>query len=444
MDGGRQLAFATLILLALAASLALAGPGGAPATAGGGEAKAEPSLDRRELLRISLASTPRVARRVERVRELRFDRVPRPEVVSSGFLNRLGLRELRHADALAGLAADDAVGRITGLLDPDEELAAAYESTGDLAAAAYDPETERLYVVDDAVVANRALVEFVLAHELDHALEDQRFGLPADEGLNDDGALAEIALVEGSATAAMIDYAARNLDPLALLAATQGIDTGTGDVPKAYVDQLTWAYLGGMRLIETLRELAGSWKLVDYALESRPPATTEQVLHPQKYVHDELPRPARIEPGELRRRGWRPVDRGVFGELPTSQLLELGADRETARVAAAGWDGDRYELWRHDVAPARCAGSCRADFVLAVRWNWESRTDARQFERTLPIYLEDGIGGQPGASGLWRLEGGGAPDGGAVAMRTGPRATALVFAPRFTTAERVAAAQVSP
>ncbi len=298
MHAGRQLGFATLILLVLGASLALAGPGGGPATADpGAGSPSESGLDRRELTRISVASTPRVARRVERVRELRFDRVPRPEVVGSEFLNRLGLRELRRADALTGIAADDAVGRITGLLGPDEELEAAYESTGDLAAAAYDPKTDRLYVVSDAVVANRALVDFVLAHELDHALEDQRFGLPASEDVDDDGGLAEVALVEGSATAAMIDYAARNLDPLALLAATQGVDTGTGDVPKAYVDQLTWAYLGGMRFVETLRDLAGSWKLVDYALDSRPPATTEQVLHPRKYIDDERPSAVRDRRG---------------------------------------------------------------------------------------------------------------------------------------------------
>ena len=112
MHAGRQLGFATLILLVLGASLALAGPGGGPATADpGAGSPSESGLDRRELTRISVASTPRVARRVERVRELQFDRVPRPEVVGSEFLNRLGLRELRRADALAGIAADDAVGR---------------------------------------------------------------------------------------------------------------------------------------------------------------------------------------------------------------------------------------------------------------------------------------------------------------------------------------------
>ena len=423
----------------LGASLALAGPGGGPATADpGAGSPSESGLDRRELTRISVASTPRVARRVERVRELRFDRVPRPEVVGSEFLNRLGLRELRRADALAGIAADDAVGRITGLLGPEEELEAAYESTGDLAAAAYDPKTDRLYVVSDAVVANRALVEFVLAHELDHALEDQRFGLPASEDVDDDGGLAEVALVEGSATAAMIDYAARNLDPLALLAATQGVDTGTGDVPKAYVDQLTWAYLGGMRFVETLRDLAGSWKLVDYALDSRPPATTEQVLHPRKYIDDERPSAVRIDGAPLRTNGWRRIDADVFGELPTSQLLELGADRDAARAAAAGWDGDRYELWRHDVAPGDCEYPCRADLVLVAVWAFDTAADATEFDRAAREYLERGLDARPVGRDRWRVE------GGYVALAGGERGSAIVFAPTDALADATALAQFGP
>jgi hypothetical protein len=438
MEGGtRQLEFAILILLALAGALALAGPGGAPATPGPqGAADAQPSLDRADLLRISRRSTPRVARRVEGIRELDFGHVPDPEVVDSEFLNRLGLREATQGKGGLGVGADDAFGAITGLLGPDERLKAAYESTGDLAAAAYDPETKRLYVVSDAVVANRALVEFVLAHELDHAIEDQNFGLPGEDETDDDQALAETALTEGSATSLMTDYAARNLDPFELLAATDGIDTGTGDVPKAYIDQLTWAYLGGLRFINDLRGLAGSWKLVDYALESRPPASSEQILHPRKYVENERPDPVRIDGAPLRAAGWRPADRNVFGELPTSQLLELGVDRTAARRAAAGWGGDRYELWRRDVAPGECAYPCRSDLALVARWRFDTKGDERQFERAAQDYVERGLDAETSGRFTWRVEGG-------YAARSGfGRDSALVFAPDRQLALRTAVAQV--
>ncbi len=442
MHGGRgQLVSATLILVALGAALALSGPGGGSGSEPATTAAANPSpdaLDPDELTRISVAATPRVAREVERVRELRFDRLPKPEVVTSAFLNRLGQRQATHQAGGLGIGDDDAFGAITGLLEPGEDVAAIYDSTGDLAAAAYDPKSKRLYIVSDAVVANQALVEFVLAHELDHALEDQRFGLGGGDAakLDDDAALARQAMDEGSATDLMIEFAARYLNPLDLLAATDTIDSGTGDVPKAYVDQLTWSYLGGRRFIQELRDLAGSWKLVNYAFESRPPATTEQVLHPRKYVQDERPDPVRINPQVLRRDGWRPADRNVLGELPTSILLETGVDKETAEAAAAGWDGDRYELWRRDVAPGDCEYPCRSDLALVIKWRFDSQDQALPFEEAVRRYLTEGLDGEKLGGPAWRL------DGGYASVGTAGAVTALAFAPDEELARQVAGSQI--
>jgi hypothetical protein len=419
---GRALLSSFVILLVFGVALALAGPGGqvdAPA----GEQEAAAGLDPAEVARTSVESLPSVARGVEQVRELRFDRLPEPEVVTSEFLNRLGARELARQEGDLGIGADQAAAEITGLLEPGEDLHAAYESTGDLAAAAYDTRTDRLYVVSDAVAANEALVEFVLSHELDHALEDQRFGIGGGGQLDDDATLARQALVEGLATDVMIDFAARFLNPLALLAAVETIDTGTGDVPRAYVEQLTWTYLGGRRFIQALRGFAGGWKLVDYALESRPPATTEQVLHPRKFVTDERPGPVRIDGAALRERGWHLADRNVIGELATDRLLRVGAEVEQAKTAAAGWDGDRYELWRRDVAPGECEYPCRADLVLLAKWAWDKRADAGEFDAAAIAYLVDGLQAERAAGNLWQVE------GGYVGIASEARSTTLVFAP---------------
>ena len=434
-----QLWSSLLILLALGGALALAGPAGesAPAAEPTVDPPAPAGLDPEQLTRISVAATPRVARQVERVRGLRFDQLPKPEVVTSAFLNRLGLRELADQRGGLGLGADDATGAITGLLEPGEDLKSAYESTGDLAAAAYDAKTKRLYVVSDAVVANRALVEFVLAHELNHALEDQNFGIAGggDGRLNDDEALARQALVEGSATELMTEFGTRYLDPFDLLAASQTIDDGTGDVPQAFVDLLTWSYLGGMRFIADLQALGGGWKLVDYALGSRPPASTEQVLHPRKYVRDERPSPVRIDGAPLRDSGWRLADANVFGELATSYLLRVGADPALAADAAAGWDGDRYELWRRDVAPGDCEYPCRADLALAAKWAFDTEADAGEFERAAVPYLEQGLDARALGGGAWSL------DGGYAALAASGRDVVLVFAPQRGLAT-AAAAQV--
>ena len=46
----------------------------------------------------------------------------------------------------------------------------------------YDPRTKRLRIVKGAATGSRVLAEMVLAHELTHALEDQRFGLELEGG----------------------------------------------------------------------------------------------------------------------------------------------------------------------------------------------------------------------------------------------------------------------
>lgn len=63
----------------------------------------------------------------------------------------------------------------------------------------YDPRTQRLAVVRQRAGAG-PLDDVTLAHELTHALEDQRFGLDEADGEgDDDSATARLALTEGTA-----------------------------------------------------------------------------------------------------------------------------------------------------------------------------------------------------------------------------------------------------
>ena len=382
------------------------------------------------LAALSVRVTPAVAHRLERVRGLEFESIPDPEVVPADHLTALERRQLERRDAAAELPAAEAEARMLGLLDEDEELDAALGATGELAAAAYDPRSDRLYVISDAVAASRPLVEFVLAHELDHALEDEHFGLPSAGPIeSDDRALARLALSEGTATSAMVAYARAHLSAADLLASLDALDGGTGAVPEFVVEQLEWAYLGGMRFVDDLRRVADGWQLADYALETRPPASTEQVLHTDKYLDDERPEPVAVESAPLRAAGWRLIDDGDAGEFATRQLLTHGNDAASAARAAAGWGGDRYELWRRDVAPAECAPDCGAELVLVVAWRWDTEHDAREFGDAARAYVEDGLGGEPVAADAWRL------GEGTAALGAGGRSATLVLAPDLATAD---------
>jgi len=126
---------ALVLLAATAVALASAG-GGAPAPA-----MDDPTDNSVALVEVAVRSTPDTARRVERLRGLAFRTIPHPEVVSAAELGRIERRELGRANSLEGFAADEATGRIAGLLAEDEELEAALGASEDLAAAAYDTAT---------------------------------------------------------------------------------------------------------------------------------------------------------------------------------------------------------------------------------------------------------------------------------------------------------------
>jgi hypothetical protein len=414
--GSRQLlhAIALLGLLAIALASAAIAHETPPAS---GEA------DSAALERLSVAVTPKVAERVERIRGLQFEEVPQPQVVDAEFMNELGARDARRSGAARGLAVDEASARLLGLLPADEGLEAVIESTGDLAAAAYDPRTDRLYMITGVGALDRTLVEFFLAHELTHALEDQHFGLPHSPDTSDDGALAELALIEGTATAVMIEYARLHLNPGELLAASLEIDAGRGDVPAFVVEQLELAYLRGAEFVQELNAVGDGWTLVDDAFANRPPSSTEQVLHPETYLEVEAPVPTGVEAPALERRGWQRLGGGDLGEAATAQLLRVGAPPEIARQAAEGWGGDHYALWARDRSDLACASACVREFVLAIRWRWDSPAEAQEFAQALPAYLLAGLDAQRIEADTFEL-----PDGWADVQRRS-RSVSLALAP---------------
>jgi hypothetical protein len=427
MKPGRELVSRVALLGAVVAALALAGilhrsPDAAT--------RSSPSL-----AGAAVAALPAVAERVERIRGLRFDFLPRPQVISARRFRRLSERDARRAGATRELAAGSVVAKLLGLVPPDADLSGLAGDTAGLAAAAYDPRRGRLYVIREAVPGDRGLTEFVLAHELTHALEDQRFGLAELDEVTDDRALAELALVEGTATAVMTEYARRHLSVLDLAGSALGLDTGTGGVPDFLVEQLGFAYLRGAAFVERLHRAAGGWNVVDIALRHNLPASTEQILHPRKYLLGERPLPVALgaAPGPR----WRLAGGGSIGEFATGQLLRVGLSEDAARAAAAGWGGDRYALWRRRSARLDCRSeaACRATFALEVRWRWGSATDLRQFLVAVRRYGQDGIGGRPAGRGTLRLAGGWA----AVAVTDGT--VSLVLAPARSLATRLATAR---
>jgi hypothetical protein len=405
---GRRLALAAALVLVAAVALGLLLRGGH------GQDDGEPAARPTPAARVG-----QVARRVERLRDLRFRRVPRPVTVTPAQVRAEGLRDLERSTTPARTRAEETALRELGLLSASDSLRrVAGEIYAEQVAGYYDPRTGRLALVRGADAG--PLGEVTLAHELTHALEDQRFGLDdAGDRMLDDRSLARLALVEGSATALMLDYGTKELSPGQLLGgALAGGAGGAGlgtDLPPYMAARLTWPYLGGRTFVGALRERgAGSWRLVDIAEKTRPPLSTEQVLHPDAWLRVKQPLDVRPRLGVVLGEGWRRTLATQLGEWDTLQLLRLGGDAGRAGRAAEGWGGGRLELWQR-------GPEARA---LVLAWAGDTPRDAAELAAALPDSIAATVRGEPAGTGSWRL-----PDGRWAALRRRAAGVGLATAP---------------
>lgn len=400
-------------------------PGSEPAT----------QLDPDALLELGVEQTPLVSRRVARIRELDFDQVPKPQISDTDRLRAVAERELSRQNVQRRLVAADIELKLLGLLEPEQSLGDVASDVTAAAAAYYDPREGELFLVGDAVPAGAALTEFVLAHELTHALEDQAYGLPRSNGVSDDGTLAETALVEGTATALMMRYSQLHLNPFELAAEAGSLDAGSsGELPRFAEAEVTFTYLAGQRFVDELLRVGGDWKLVDFAYQRRLPATTEQILHPEKYLADEGPLEVAglPTPGP----GWKELDSGDLGEFATREILREDAEAVGADAAAAGWGGDRYRLYGLAGAGAGCTDDCRESYAMAIAWRGDDRGEARELATGVRGFAERALGGEAsdGSAGESTFE----LDGGWAAVTLDGDRVGLGFAPTEELAVKLA------
>ena len=171
----------------------------------------------------------------------------------------------------------------------------------------------------------------------------------------------------------MQEYLLRHVGAEEALGGLLGSALQTGpDLPQFLQAQLIFPYLGGMQFVQALKQRGrrGGWTLVDLADRVRVPDSTEQILHPEKWVAVETP--VRVRLRVRLGAGWRRATAGTWGEWQTRELL--GGDD----AAAAGWGGDRYELWQRArrlrrALPARatcssCAGAGTRRAMRASSW----------------------------------------------------------------------------
>ena len=264
---------------------------------------------------------------------------------------------------------------------------------GDEIAGFYDPRAKTFFILSD--MPESAQVG-IMSHELHHALQDQHFGIERMRGYGDrvqDVGLATSALLEGDALATMLMYPSGELSASPrlldqLMSASMQAAAAPAGLSETIWQSLLFPYAGGLSFVTAVADAQG-WDAVTQ-LYASPPQSTEQVLHPERYL--ERDEPTWLEhPSPLPGAERYAVD--VMGEWMVRSLLEewLGASVAPAAVsrAAAGWDGDRLSGWRF-------AGSDRE----LVTWLlvWDSEEDAEAFARLGPLLATWWTGSAPASS----------------------------------------------
>ena len=278
------------------------------------------------------------------------------------------------------LRAEELTLKKFGLVPPDFDLA---KNTVDLlteqAAAFYDYDRKKLFITD---TTSSETQEPVLSHEIAHAIADQNYNLAKyikAGRKSDDGATARLAVMEGQATWLMSELLARKMgqslkDSPALLAAMSGAtEGGAGQYPvfdnaPLYLRlTLVFPYTKGMLFQNAVFNRDGTNGFNEVFL--KPPVSTQQILHPEKYFSGVKPTEPELPQPHLPK-GYKSLVGGSLGELEHTIMLEQFSGKARAAEIAPHWRGCGFDLLENKKA---------GRIVLLYAAEWDSEEAARQY-----------------------------------------------------------------
>ena len=310
------------------------------------------------------------------LRRIEYDRIPKDQV--KGFLEQRVKETVKPQE----IRTEETVLKKFGFAPADFDLEkTTIELLSEQAAAFYDFKKKKLFLIDSGsdLVQHSALV-----HELAHALADQHFHLEKfieRASKNDDSSLARLAVMEGQATWLMSEYLTQRTgqslkdSPVLVKLMSRASEAASGQYPvfdraPLYLrETLLFPYTQGMLFQHAVVEKLGTSGFSE--VFRRPPATTQQILHPEKYFAGAKP-PQPPLPELESRRAYRNFSDGEVGELDHAILLrQYAGEKQSAEISPA-WKGGYYRLLEN-----------KSDkrLVLAYASEWDSPEAAGAFFR---------------------------------------------------------------
>jgi hypothetical protein len=263
-------------------------------------------------------------------------------------------------------------------------------------AAYYDPDTKRVYLLSEG--SNALEQGVIMSHELYHALQDQYFDLNSYVSeklkLNQDQEMARHALVEGEATyihtlwgirqmlngtmppRAVIAPAIQMQANIAISELRNMVGASAEDaakieaIPPFILEVMMGNYLKGAAFVFAVQEQG--WGAVEKLYKEYPPQSTEQILHPEKWLARENPATF-VWPdlaNERALKDWELLDDDVVGEIQWRIIFNEHGLKAESVAASGGWDGDRYAVFKRKGT---------SETMLLLRTSWDGEAEARQF-----------------------------------------------------------------
>jgi hypothetical protein len=359
------------------------------------------------------ATVSRAMARVEEVRGWEFEeRVPVEIVSREEFQENLAAGE---GPSTPERLHQNVKFEATFIVNESTDAIAVQQSTlGASVLGYYSPTQERIVIVSENTTSPE-MNEITLAQELFHALQDQKYDTTQyDQSTREDHNAVD-GIIEGDGNYVDYLYQQRCESDWDCLLPSGGQSGGSGANVGLTVMQFV-PYAEGPEFVQELRE-EGGWAAVD-AVYDNPPASTEQIIHHDRYPDDE---PTEVTVEDRSTDEWRVpelaggVNYAEFGEgglyttlwyasyeasaesgspttvaIPYRSLLNAGPNGELDELApytyshpyTEGWAGDRLVPYARDDS----ATSNETGYVWKIEW--DSAADAEEFAEGYRLLIE--------------------------------------------------------
>ena len=330
-----------------------------------------------------LSQADEVLQQMSQLTGLRITGQLNKQVVNRPEVEKYITQNLHEEMTPAEIHAQDALVHAFGLVSRDFNLEKfLIKFYTEQAAGFYDPKRKTMFIAD---WVPQEMQGMTLSHELTHALQDQNWDLDSymhGARADDDASAARQAVVEGYATAAMVQHALGGTELAQLPSLAPLLETLTSsqlaespelsNAPQFFRTEVLFPYVQGMGFIQAGLQ-QGGWKDVN-VLSRRPPQSTKEIFEPQIYFnHQALPTVALTHPPALDGiSGLRFLTGNSMGELGYYALLGQLISEDEAKAVGMAWLADRYLLYE------RSGGD---DYTLVARTRWTSPAQAQAFFR---------------------------------------------------------------